>query len=334
MKIQGPLVIDISKYDHHINTQELIDGGVKSVIVGLYSQWDGIKYGLNSNSQRLCEQVAASTLVLQTYYYYYPQFDPIKEANWFVDIMLSSGFPIKFAWADCEDHRYPMEKNVRSENYRRFTAQVASRFGNGKVGVYSSMYFMLDDAPEMNLWVGKYPSWVPHWGRQPSEKIMSTWEELNTKWLPNYNILIGTGQTNVVGHQFTGDRFMLPGVYNEYASIPWWPNQGRMPLDVSVFTPAFIESLGVYIPPNPIPIPVPPPPTVGERYEFGINPINNVPVIAVYLRKGPGTSYAIAATIYKAQIPYIYLNDKVIINGYAELTDKSGWVYIAYFKKV
>ena len=234
MKIQGPLVVDISLWDDHLNIQELIDGGVVSAIVGIYKMWDGSKYVINTNSKRLLDQVSASSLLLQSYYYYYPQYDPLVEANWFVDAM--GGYPVKYAWADCESYSSNMDAKLRSEHHRQFTAQVASRFPN--TGVYTAKWYIDEYAPEMNLWIPKYKAWVPHYGHQPAGRTNMSWATLKTNWLPNYDIILAKGQTsaNTVSHQFTGDVCILPGVYDNKNAL--------RTLDVSVFTQEFINSLG------------------------------------------------------------------------------------------
>jgi len=253
MKIQGPLVIDVSLWDDHLNVKELVDGGVVSVIVGLYRQTEGGKVVLNSNCRRICDQVAAEgKMLMQAYFYVHPEQDPIKQADWFTNIIFVSGYPVRFIWADCEDYSAPMTSTARALSYQRFTERIKANFPHS--GVYTNSSFIYDYAPNMNKWLGSYPAWVAHYGRQPSKKIMMTWEQLKTDWLPNYNIFLGLpnyniflapGQTNVVGHQFTGDRCLLPGVYSKYSYLPWWPNKGRLPLDVSVFTQSFIDSIRI-----------------------------------------------------------------------------------------
>jgi hypothetical protein len=82
-----------------------------------------------------------------------------------------------------------------------------------------------------------------------------------------------------------------------------------------------------------VPIPPPVPPVLtGIKYEFGVNPVNGVPVIAVNVRSGPSQSYSIVKILYKATTPFIYITQ--VSGEYAQLADKSGWIYIAYFKRV
>jgi hypothetical protein len=305
MKIQGPLVIDVSKWNDHLNIKELIDGGVTSVILGLYKQWNLFKYVLNDNCKRIIDQVSTSTLPLQTYFYYYPQNDPIKDADWFVDIM--TGYPVKYAWADLENFDTPMEEYVRSDRNKRFMEQLILRFPRS--GVYTADWYVDGFAPEMNQWLPRYNAWVAHWGRQPSLKTPMTWEQLKTNWLPDYEMKLADGQvqSKVMGHQFTGDRCILPGVLSKY--------NVRMPLDVSVFKPEFMKALGVVVP-------TPPPPPVLLDY------VVNVPAINV--RKTPDQS--LPRVTYLVQGTIVHLKSVNTINGYAQMTD-GNWVYFQYLIK-
>lgn len=322
MKITNPrLVVDVSLWDHHINTDELLAGGVVSVICGLYRYWDGSKYVLHPNCVRICDAVKASKLSLQTYYYYYPQRDPKVEANWFVDTMFEYRYPVCFAWTDAEDHGYDMDVNVRSEKFRMFTDHVYSRFP--KVGVYTNKNFIVSYAPQMDLWLPKYPAWIPQYGYQPTSKIMAEWSEISQKWLPTYDIIQARGQINPVGHQFTGDRFMLPGVYNQYAGVPFWPNKGRLPVDISVFNDEWLDSFeGNIVPP-----PVPP---VINYIDYKVVPN------AINVRKGPNSWFAWVRYAYHDEVLHITgtaQSPQTPVNGYLQMTD-GNWVYSAYLVKV
>jgi GH25 family lysozyme M1 (1,4-beta-N-acetylmuramidase) len=323
VKISGPLVVDVSLYDHHLNIQELLDGGVVSVILGLYRQWKSGVATLHDNCKRIIDQISPSPLILQTYKYYYPQEDPIKDADWFVDTMKE--YPVKFAWADLEEHGSVMSQKLRSEQNRRFTAQLYSRFTN--VGVYTRKSYVEEYAPEMDLWLGKYPTWVAHYGRGPMKNGKQdvqniSWKELKANWLPDYPVLVPSGAKKFVGHQFTGSNpdigfFRLPGVYNQYA--PFWPNGGRMALDISVFTPQFIDSIGNASnqPPTPLQDPQPTP-----SADYVVVPA------AINVRSGPASTYKLIGIAKCGDILQV---TPVRENGYAKLTNDT-WVYAAYLK--
>jgi hypothetical protein len=302
------LVIDVSLWDHHLNIDELIQGGVKAVILGLYKKYEyGQVVGLHDNCVRIMKQVEDSPLILMTYYYYWTSNNPITEANWFVDQM--QGHDVKFAWLDAEDYTAIQTPKVRSEMFRQFSAQVKSRFE--AFGVYTNIQFIASHAPEMNLWVGKYPAWIPQYRYQPP-KTQMTWEVLKNTWLPQhfpgYVIDVADGQKNVVGHQFmcTG---ILPAAYSLY-------NQ-RLPLDVNLFSKDFIESLGV---------PMPTPeicPCCGQ-----VIPVNPNP-------PAPAYNYQVKTT-YNPYVRYPNSNSPpigIMMGGTKILVDDYSQTYYAHFSK-
>jgi hypothetical protein len=312
MKISGPLVVDGSMWNDHINVQEFINGGVVSFIMGIYKNSDGT---LNANCQRIMNQLKGSPLILQSYYYYHPQDDPLVEANWFVDTMLKSGLPFKFTWADCESYSASMGVDVRSEKYRMFTAQVKSRFSS--VGVYTAEWFVSGHAPDMDKWIGAYPAWVPHYGNQPKVVTPIDWSTFKQEWLPNYDIILTHAQTNVVGHQFTGDVFELPGLYN-------YANQ-RMTTDVSVFTQAFLSKISGTVPPV-IP-PVIPPAPLYPTYKA---------LYALNVRAQNGGTSALLGIIPVGTLLQI---DTFISGQYSHFQPMpgftaGGWVWSAYIQKI
>jgi hypothetical protein len=321
MKISGPLVVDLSLWNDHINPQELIDGGVVSAILGLYQQWEAPKYILNTNCQRILNQLKGTSLIIQSYYYYYPEKDPIAEANWFINTMVSSGADFKFAWVDCEDHDYPMDEHARSEKFRIFTEQVARSLPPNRVGVYTNKAFIDSYAPRMNDWIGKYPAWVAEYGKESPTVIEISWEQLKSQWLPDYDIILSPAQTNPVGHQFTGDIYKLPGVYN-YANY-------RMTLDVSEFTSVFINSLGGNVPiPTPIPVPPTPPPTPipgPTDNKYYVNTTFNINI-----RSGPAETFPV--------VGYLKPKDTVVVYGtpvgkYSKIGVTNVWVYTDFLTK-
>jgi len=315
ISISGPLVIDVSLWDDHLNTDELLAGGVVSVILGLYKQWNKTlqKYVLNDNCKRIAEQVKASKLILQTYYYYYPQNDPIKEADWYTDIMFTNSMPAAHAWLDAEDHSAEMSQEVRSEQYRRFAAQVKSSFSN--VGVYASRHFVAEYAPSMDKWLYKYPAWVPTWW-YPAGSVMMDWATFKATQTPPHSFYTSAGQTNPVGHQFTGDRFRLPGVYDNGLTMNTVLYQSRMKLDVSCFTADFMKSIGANIP-----VPPPPPPPTYVDYKVNVNAVN--------IRKSPSSIGTWVRYAYFGEILHI---EGHLTNGYVQMTD-GNWVYQQYLIK-
>jgi len=321
MQIIAPreLVIDVSMWNHHLNIYELLDGGVTSVILGLYKQWVNGKAVLNTNCRRIADQIAASPLVMQAYYYYYPQCDPIIEADWFVNQIFVNGYPVKFAWADCEDHGAPMDMKLRSEQYRRFTQRLHDQIP--KSGVYTAKWFTDAYAPEMKLWLGKYWIWTAEYEKEPAKVTPMDWYTLQSFWMPDYELHLAPGMIpqQVVGHQFTGDRCILPGVYQQYLNI----YGGRQPLDVSVFSKTFMIWML-----NNLPIPTPPvvTPTLPPHVDYKVNAVR-INIRATSSSTGAWVRYADKGTVLHVISP---MN---MTNGYVQLTDGT-WAFFVYLIKV
>jgi hypothetical protein len=327
MRITDPvLVADVSLWNNHLNIQELVDGGVQSVIVGFYKQWSAKqnKYVLNDNCKRMADQVATDgRLVLQTYYYLYAEQPPISEADWFLNAM--KPYPGKFAWVDCEDVDSLITPAARSESYRKFTLELHNNFPQS--GVYTNNGYISSYAPSMNQWLPMYQSWVAEYAYQPAKRTMITWAELKANWLPNYNLILAPGQSpnKVVGHQFTGDRCLLPGVYDSGKTLNAILYKNRMPLDVSVFSKAFIDGLRVNTPP-PAPPPVPVPGPAYPAYTT---------TVTVNVRSANSQTSNKLGTLDAGTTVYI---DKFISLQYSHFQPilptfpNGGWVYSEYIK--
>lgn len=276
MRIQDPVLApDVSDWCNYINPTEFEDGGCGSVVVGLYPSLDsnGVKV-LSPISRQHCVDVATrSSMALQAYYWDDITQSPITQADWVVRTLKTEGLPIKWIWIDQEQwwtdwtawqqargNKIPMSSVPAgspasiSSHFESFNRQLHSQIAQN--GVYTNNGFVSTWAPGMNTWLSNYFAWVPHYGRQPKEATKMTWATLKEKWMPNYDIILSPGQKPelVGGHQFTGDACILPGSYNR--------NGGELPLDVNVFSKAFIDAiraseLGGTQTPTPIPIPQP-----------------------------------------------------------------------------
>ncbi len=275
MKILDPVLApDVSIWCDHINPKEFEDGGCTSVVVGLYPAFDSTgKKILSPTSLRQCLDVATkSSLVLQAYYWDDITQDPIQQADWLAQIIQSEGLPVKWLWADQEQWwtdwnawqqgrtgTIPMSSiptatpALISDHNQKFVQELHSKFPQS--GVYTNNGFVATWATGMNTWLPLYRSWIPQYGKQPKEATQITWAQLVAKWLPDYDIILSTGQLPqlVMGHQFTGDAFILPGSYSK--------DNIQLPLDVSQFSKAFIDAIKantvnpVTGTPNPTPTP-------------------------------------------------------------------------------
>lgn len=343
----GQLVPDGSLWNDHIRPQELYDGGVKSVIMGLYmgNTVNG-KILLNDNCKRICDQLAADgRFIMQAYYYYYPEYDAYRHADWFIDIIRNNGYPFKYAWADLENFRVVMDPRQRNKANKAFADRMhldypASGLYTAKwyIDAYCSWQEQINGVwvtKGMNDWIGNYLQWVAHYGRQPALRTMMSWDELKQNWLPNYDITLAPAQVGkTVGHQFTGAHCVLPGFYQKYDYLPWVAYGGRMELDVSVFNAQFLQLIAANQPPvlpPPVPIPIPPPVVVTTNWV--------VTNWAVHTRSTPDASSEVNLLADMKEGQGIAV-DKFSPDGlWAHFTampgwTSGGWVYKLYIKQV
>jgi hypothetical protein len=72
--------------------------------------------------------------------------------------------------------------------------------------------------PALN-WLADYPLWIAHWAYQPGQETLQ-WEKLFAR--PEHQSMqpaLPRGIRNWVLHQFSGDRFLLPGMAEQKADL-------------------------------------------------------------------------------------------------------------------
>ena len=330
MIVNPRLVIDVSHYDDHLDAQLLKNAGVAGVIVKSGS-------GMDRDPKFLAhaQAVADAGLILMAYHWDDILCDPTNQALFAVENVASSGLPVKFLWADQEQwwtnwtawsaarkNEMPYSAvpraapdNINQHN-RLFAYIVHGLYPQS--GVYSNYGFVSTWAPPIKEWIGQYPLWVAHYGRQAKTSIEITWVALQKEWLPNYKLLLPPGSKEewVFGHQFTGDIFRLPGIYDAA--------NHNMPTDVSVFSEEFLNVVSAgNVPPKPPENPDPSVPPVGA-VEYYVN------VPALYVRNGPGTTYNIVGTLVRNTTVHV---DK-IQDQWAHLEGGDSWVWAPYLTPV
>jgi hypothetical protein len=250
------LVTDHSKWDAMIKPQELIDGGVTDVILKAGS---GVA-SVDTNFLKNGELVAKYSKYLRLHAYWWD--DPIYSGNaqalFAGKTLKASGLPVLSLWGDMEQwwadwgkwtaaragklpwKDVPLFKPWALDSHCKAFAEALVKVWP-VTGLYTGRGFITTYAPAMKNWLGKYKVWFAAWGKQPLVATKMSWKDLRDKWLPNYDpIYKDTGiiKENIVGHQFTGDRMLLPGSYSDL--LGW----KRKPVDVSVFQSSFMEHLG------------------------------------------------------------------------------------------
>jgi hypothetical protein len=340
MKITDPVLApDVSVWCDHINAKEFEDGGCESVVVGLYPQTVGGKWVLNPTCRNQCIEVARTSMVLQAYYWDDITLSPTMQAAWVAETIQREGLPVKFVWADLEQWwtNWAAWANARqckipwsevptaaganiSSHMQTFCAALRGGFPN--TGVYTNNGFVSSWAIGMNAWLPAYLQWPAQYKREPQQVTAMSWAQLKASWLPDYDIALAAGQLpeQVEGHQFTGDMIELPGSYDQYGR--------ELPLDVSVFSKVFIDSLRGGTPvAAPAPVATPSVPTLYPIYKVmpGVNPNVHQQASATSITMG----VILAGTVVAID---------TFANGYAHMQPiegfpAGGWLYSSYLKK-
>jgi hypothetical protein len=331
------IVIDISKWQDHIKPDEL--EGVEAVI---------LKSGSGMNRDPKFEKhgtvLANAGIPLMAYHWDDIIVDPAGQAEWALEDIVNVGLPIKFLWADQEQSwtdwdefhdaalsRIPWSsvKRASSKNISLhnsiFMKTLSAKAPKGLCGVYTNRGFTSSWANETKSWIGDYQLWVAHYGNHPKKRTEMTWTELKQKWLPDYKPALpeGADAQKLLGHQFTGDRCMLPGVYRNASE--------HSPLDVNVFDGAFIDQIktsNVLVKAKKTEENQPPAwPDSLLNTDKGSIFIVNVDVLNI--RKGPGTNFSVQGFLTKNQ--QVTVTER---QGKWAKLESGGWVYASYLTPV
>jgi hypothetical protein len=244
------IVVDISRYQQRLEVQELQAGGVQHVII---KAGGGITVDAMYHSH--AENCLSHNMPVSIYYWADPTIAPDKQ----VQILLKEAdlYPISHIWVDIEQWW-----SVWAEWYKALQLKMAwqgvSRFRPDKlnefylkfmeslvagakkpVGIYTSNGFVTSYAPKMSQWLMNYDIWVAHFSKTVPKGAKMTWQQFMKLYTPNFSPLLppGANPERIVGHQFTGDRIRLPGMY----SLPTGPAQSGA--DVSLFNSEWLERI-------------------------------------------------------------------------------------------
>lgn len=244
------IVVDISRYQQRLDLQELLAGDVKHVIIKAGG-------GITVDPMYHChaEKCLANNMPVSIYYWADPTIAPTVQ----VQILLEEveRYPISHIWVDMEqwwsawaDWYKALQNKLAWQLVARFRPDKLNDFyfnfmeclvagAKRPVGIYTSYGFVTSYAPKMSKWLANYDIWVAHFSKVVPKGATMTWQRFMKLYSPNFSPLLppGANPARVVGHQFTGDRIRLPGMY----SLPSGPVLSGA--DVSLFNSEWLEGI-------------------------------------------------------------------------------------------
>ena len=139
---------------------------------------------------------------------------------------------------------------------------------------YTRASFAREYAPQAAEWMSTYRWWLAYYLSCGKQTL--TWADLQTRILPTVNFTPrlppGISNERVIGHQFTGDELLLPGLYADIKRTTC------SAANISLFDDQFLEEIGAV--PNPKPLPA-------VQYEAAVTAYPTLNV-----RSGPGITYS------------------------------------------
>lgn len=216
-----PLVIDISKWDGRVNWDILHLAGVEGV-------WIKATQGNYKVDPRLAENVADAHKVgkwVGLFHWNDPLVDPVMQAEYFLKTANKYEYnalavDVEQQWADWQEWQDGKITQLINPNRISYTSakiiSVLETRTAAPVVIYTRGSFIWEYARPMINWIGEKQTW---YAQYPYKKgiVECTWDELKEKWIP-----LAKQPSWPKGYpekckswnfwQFTGDKFILPGV--------------------------------------------------------------------------------------------------------------------------
>ncbi len=216
------LIVDVSKWVRRIDVSVLKAAGVRGIIARI---GEGINTNEDDRWAYYVDQAAAAGIPCHGYFVNHPELYDNYDQN--VNVQLSriqqfcKNKTIHGLWIDCEVFKDSEGKITAptwiSERTRGLIDETQRAFPNIPVGLYTGGWFVDSYAPQMKVWIHKYPLWWAWYTVTQSATI--EWEDLSSYYpmrTPTNLPPDATGQTGAKLSlwQWSGDRLKLPGMYN------------------------------------------------------------------------------------------------------------------------
>ena len=157
-------------------------------------------------------------ILVAPYHYFDPGITPQRQVNHFLDTIGTT--PHSMLAIDVETNITHDELTIpakqlsdcANDTAALCAAELKRFFRQTPLLIYTRNSFVTDYAPLMTTWLRSYPLWLATW---PYKKgvVSCTWDEFKSFWLPKTTAPTIPKNCNFWDYwQFSGDKFILPGV--------------------------------------------------------------------------------------------------------------------------
>jgi lysozyme len=296
---------DISSWEGNVDFHKMVANGASFVYIKASQLSADPEFAISWHN-------AKGVLLRGAYHYLDFGQDELVQAKLFCNLLATDKGELP-PCLDFEDDPQGIEyssltKAIRVQKAYNFLQYVEKTLGVIPA-IYSGFFYWGSYGNTASVFA-RYPLWEPWYASESIVKTPAPWIHW-TFWQYTSHAdgkAFGCQSLGVDTNWFNGT----------VAELNAWANHAPAPVPAPIPAP---------VPP---PAPVPSPAPVGTKFTWGT--ANGAPVQAVNVRGGPSANFPIVKILYKTTTPYVYL----IIppdpkTGYAQLADKSGWIFLNYF---
>lgn len=249
------LVLDIAQHTEGVDPLPLFNATVQLVVLKVDSMF-----------LRNAKLLADTGMPIAAYHWIDPTVDAEKQVAQTLNIINNNHLPVLALFADFEQYWSNWDQwhkaiikllkwnlvarfsPTRLSDHARKVFEGFKAAGREPIG-YTRASFVKDFAPQASEWMGNYRWWLAHYGEYHVETL--SWADFKNRILPTVNFFPDLPPSvtadKVVGHQFTGDKFALPGLYGDVQRTRF------SAVDVSLFDENFLQEITAI--PNPKALP-------------------------------------------------------------------------------
>jgi lysozyme len=211
------LGIDVSRWQASVDWETLKKNGVEFAVIKATQG----NYLVDAKMKTHVEGAQKAGLIVGLYHWCDPLVKADLQAKYFLDN--TRGIDYRFVSADVEQQwgdwkewsqgrvSKILSPDVISNNARDVLAYWGSKISVKQI-IYTRASFINSYAKPALKWIKEYPLWLAHYPYKAGN-VRTTWQELTTTYKPSIaGPNLPTGCTNWAFWQFSGDKFILPGI--------------------------------------------------------------------------------------------------------------------------